>query len=167
MSGLAVSFVQKQKSVRGEQGSAIVETAMSSFILFMFIFGVMEAGFAMYSYYFISEAAREGTRYAIVRGSSLGTNCIAPGPPTCVAQTSDIRTYVKNLGFPGINPGNMTVAVSRAGYPSGVTCTPSAACNNPGNLVTVTVNYSFPLSVPFLPLRTYSMSSSSAMVIAQ
>ena len=47
-----------------------METAMSMIILLTFMFGVMEAGFALYSYHFISEAAREGTRYAIVRGAT-------------------------------------------------------------------------------------------------
>jgi Flp pilus assembly protein TadG len=156
-------FALNVRSARGEEGSAIMETAMSSMILLTFMFGVMETGFALYSYHFISEAAREGTRYAIVRGSS----CVNPTDFTsaCPASTSDIQNYVKNLGFPGINPNNMTVTVANAGYPAGVTCTPSASCNNPGNLVTVTVQYNFPLTVPFVPAHTYSMSSTAAMII--
>jgi Flp pilus assembly protein TadG len=162
-----VSFALMQRRAQNERGSAILETAMSMIILLSFLFGIMETGFAAYSYHFISEAAREGTRYAIVRGATAGPNCTAPGPPTCAAQSADIQTYVKNLGFPGINPDNMTVTAAWSGYPAGVTCTPSASCNNPGNLVTVTVQYNFPLTVPFVPAHTYSMASSSAMVISQ
>ncbi len=122
--------------------------AMSLTILLSFMFGVWEVGLALYSDHFVSEAAREGTRYAIVRGSSAGAaNCTAPGPPTCIAQTADIQTYVEYLGFPGINPGRMTVTPSWSAYPTGASCTPSAACNNPGNLVTVKVQYSFPVVV--------------------
>jgi Flp pilus assembly protein TadG len=150
-----------------EEGQSLVEMAMSLTILLTFVFAVWEIGFGLYSYHFVSEAAREGTRYAMVRGSSLGTNCAAPGPPTCIAQSADIQTYVKDLGFPGINPTLMTVTPSWAGYPTGTTCSPSAACNNPGNLVTVKVQYNFPLNVPFLPAHTYSLSSQSAMIIAQ
>lgn len=143
-----------------------METAMSSIILLTFMFGVIEAGFAVYSYHFISEAAREGTRYAIVRGSLAGTaNCAAPGPPTCIAQSADIQTYVKGLGFPGINPGNMTVTPIWSVYPNSTSCPATGPCNSPGNLITITVTYSFPLAVPFIPAHTYAMSSTAAMII--
>jgi hypothetical protein len=165
----AISFALKQKSAWGEEGSVIMETAMSSIILLTFMFGVIETGFALYSYHFISEAAREGTRYAIVRGSSLGTNCTAPGPPTCIAQggndTGDIATYVKNLGFPGINPNNMTVNSAWSAYANGSSCPATGPCNSPGNLITITVTYNFPLTVPFIPAHTYAMSSTAAMII--
>jgi Flp pilus assembly protein TadG len=159
-------IAREQRGAGGEEGSAIMETAMSSIILLTFMFGVMEAGFALYSYHFISEAVREGTRYAIVRGSSAGTtNCAAPGPPTCIAQSADIQTYVKNLGFPGINPGNMTVTPAWSAYANGSSCPGTGPCNSPGNLITITVTYSFPLTVPFIPAHTYTMSSTAAMII--
>jgi Flp pilus assembly protein TadG len=166
----AMRLARKQRRESGECGSAIVETAMSITILLTFLFGVMEGCFMLYSYHFISDAAREGTRYAIVRGSTAGTlNCTAPGPPTCIAQggndTGDIATYVKNIGFPGINPGNMTVNTVWSAYSHGSTC--GTPCNSPGNLVTVTVTYNFPLTVPFVPAHTFALSSSSAMVISQ
>jgi Flp pilus assembly protein TadG len=151
--------------VWSEEGSAIMETAMSSIILLTFMFGVIETGFAFYSYHFISEAAREGSRYAMVRGSSAGSACATYSSSACQASTSDIQNYVKNLGFPGIDPGQITVTVANAGYPAGVVCSPSASCNNPGNMVTVKVDYSFPLVVPFIPAHTYAMSSTAAMVI--
>jgi Flp pilus assembly protein TadG len=128
-------------------------------IFLAFLIGVIEVSFGLYSYHFISSAAREGTRYAIVRGSTCSGFASA-----CPAQVSDIQSYVKNLGFPGINPGNMNVSVAWAPYPPGAICSP---CNNPGNLVTVTVQYSFPLTVPFVPAHTFTMTSQSAMVIAQ
>jgi Flp pilus assembly protein TadG len=157
--------IRRLKSTRrsyGESGSAILETALSASIFLTFLFAVMEVGFGLYSYHFISEAAREGTRYAIVRGSACTGFTSA-----CPATKANIQSYVENLGFPGINPSNMTVTVTYAAYPTGVTCTPSSLCNNPGNLVTVTVQYSFPLNVPFVPAHTYSMSSTSSMIISQ
>jgi Flp pilus assembly protein TadG len=160
-----------RRQLQDEEGQTIVETAMSIIILLTFMFGVFEAGLAIYSYHFISEAAREGTRYAIVRGSSAGTTaCTAPGPPTCIAQggsnTGDIATYVKYLGFPGINPGNMTVNSSWSAYANGSSCPASPSpCNSPGNLVTIVVTYNFPLTVTFVPKKTYAMSSTAAMII--
>jgi Flp pilus assembly protein TadG len=154
-----------RRRLHDEEGQTIVETAMSMIILLTFMFGVFEAGFAIYSYHFISEAAREGTRYAIVRGSSAGPACTVPGPPTCSAQTADIQTYVEYLGFPGINPGNMTVTPSWSAYANGSSCPATPPCNSPGNLVTIKVTYNFPLTVPFVPKQTYAMSSTSAMII--
>src|SRR5260370_8478538 len=102
----------------------------------------------------------------MVRGSLAGTaNCTAPGPPTCQAQSADIQTYVKGLGFPGINPGNMTVTPVWSAYTSGKTCPTTGPCNSPGNLITIQVQYNFPLTVPFVPLQTYAMSSTAAMII--
>jgi Flp pilus assembly protein TadG len=161
---------RKHGRVWSEEGSAILETAMSIMILLTFMFGVIETGLALYSYHFISEAAREGTRYAIVRGSLAGTlACAAPGPPTCQAQggnnTGDIATYVKNLGFPGINPNNMTVNSAWSTYVHGSSCPATGPCNSPGNLITITVTYNFPLTVPFIPAQTWAMSSTAAMII--
>jgi Flp pilus assembly protein TadG len=163
---------RKHGRVWSEEGSVIMETAMSIMILLTFMFGVIETGFALYSYHFISEAAREGTRYAIVRGSTAGTlNCSAPGPPTCKAQggndIGDIATYVKNLGFPGINPNNMTVKSAWSAYAKGTSCPATGPCNSPGNLITITVIYNFPLTVPFIPAHTYTMTSTAAMIIQQ
>jgi Flp pilus assembly protein TadG len=162
----------RQRGSRGEEGSAILETALSIVVLFTFLFGIMETGFALYSYHFIADAAREGARYAIVRGSTAGTTpCAAPGLATCIAQggtdTGDIATYVKTLGFPGINPSYMTVNSAWSIYAHGTTCPVSPPCNSPGNLVRVIVTYNFPLNLPFFPPKTFAMSSTAAMIIQQ
>jgi Flp pilus assembly protein TadG len=158
-------FAQAMKHARhqtdDEQGSTLVETALSIVILLAFIFGIMETGFALYTYHFIAEAAREGTRYAIVRGSTCTGFASA-----CPAATSDIQSYVKNLGFPGIDMSKMTVSPTWSAYTSGSPCSPGF-CNSPGNLITVTVNYNFPLSIPFVPAQTIALSSTSAMIISQ
>lgn len=149
------------KQGTAEQGSSLVEMALSLVILLTVLFGLIEMCLALYTYHFISEAAREGTRYAIVRGSSCQF------PSACPAAATDIQNYVESLGFPGINPSAMTVTTTWSPYPAGGTCTPSASCNNPGNSVQVQVQYKFPLSIPFIPARTLSMSSTSQMVISQ
>lgn len=149
-------------AVRDEQGAAIVEFAMAAVLLLMVLFGIMAMTVALYSYNVVSELAREGTRYAIVRGSACTTFATA-----CPAISGDIQTYVKNLGFPGINPNNLTAATAWSPTLAGAICQPSALCNNPGNQVQVTVSYQFPLVIPFLSSQTLSMSSTSEMVISQ
>jgi Flp pilus assembly protein TadG len=156
----------RQRGSQAEEGSVILETALSLVILLTFLFGIMETGLALYSYHFIAEAAREGARYAIVRGSTAGTTpCTAPGSATCLAQGGDIATYVKTLGFPGINPSYMTVNSAWSPYAHGTTC--PTTCNSPGNLVTVTVQYNFPMNLPFFPPKTFAISSTAAMIIQQ
>ncbi|MGB8477539.1 MAG: TadE/TadG family type IV pilus assembly protein [Acidobacteriaceae bacterium] len=145
-----------------EQGSSIIEMSLSLLVLLAIMFGLIEICFALYTYHFISNAAREGSRYAIVHGSA----CLNGGA-SCTVTTDQIQTYVEDLGFPGINPSAMTVTTTYAAYPAGGTCTPSAACNNPGNLATVTVSYNFPLSIPFVSSSVIAMSSTSSMVISQ
>jgi Flp pilus assembly protein TadG len=162
----ATRHTQFRHRVCDERGSAMLEIALSCLMFLSFLFGIMEISLAVYSYHVVAESAREATRYAIVRGGTFSNACTTPGWATCQAQPADIQTYVRNLNL-GLNPNNVTVTTAWASYPAGVTCTPSASCNNPGNLVTVTVQYNFPLSIPFVPPRTLAMSSTSAMVISQ
>jgi Flp pilus assembly protein TadG len=150
---------QRRNRRQGEEGASTVEFAVSVVALIMIVVGIMEMSLALYSYNFVSEAAREGSRYAMVRAS-----CTSP----CTAESATgIQTYVKGLTYPGIAPANITVTTVYSAYPAGTTCTPLSSCTNPGNLVTVTVQYQFPLSIPFMTQRTLTMSSSSAIVISQ
>lgn len=161
--GLRAEYPQWLRRAHCEHGSTLVETALSLVVLLTVALGVMEMSLALYTYHFISDAAREGTRYAIVRGSSCPASlsgCPAAG------SSVDVQTYVRGLGFPGITPNLMTATTT---FPTtGASCTPQATpCNNPGNLVRVVVVYQFPLSIPFLAARTLRMSSTSQMVISQ
>jgi Flp pilus assembly protein TadG len=145
----------------GERGSSMVEFALGASLLFMVVFGIIAMSLALYSYNVVSEAAREGTRYAIVRGMKCHFST------ACPASGTDIQNYVQSLGFPGINPSNLTAITAWSAYPVGTLCAPSASCKNPGNQVKVTVSYQFPLVIPFVPSQTLSMSSTAEMVISQ
>ncbi len=83
---------------------------MSTVIFLTFLFAVMETAFALYSYFFLAEAAREGARYAIVRGSTAGGGaaCASYSSSNCQASAANIESYIQNLGFPGISASNMT-----------------------------------------------------------
>lgn len=147
--------------LRDERGAGLIEFALGAMVLFMIVFGVLSLCFAFYSYNVVSESAREATRYAIVRGSAC--NSFAD----CNITAAQLQTHIKGLGFPGINPSNLTSTTTWAAYPAGGTCQPSASCNNPGNQVTVTVTYNFRLAIPFVTIRTLGMTNTAAMVISQ
>jgi hypothetical protein len=80
-----------------------------------------------------------------------------------MASSGNVQSYVQNLGF--LNPNNMMVSTVWSAYVSGNSCPTTPPCNSPGNQVIVTVQYNYPLNVPFLPPKTYAMSSTAAMII--
>jgi Flp pilus assembly protein TadG len=124
----------------------------------MSVVGIIYMAWALYTYNIVSEAAREGARFAIVRGSACTTFATA-----CPATSTDVQNYVQHLGFPGSS--NMLATAAWFPSPGGGTCTP---CTNiKGNQVQVTVTYSFPVAIPFVPKRTLSMSNTAEMVISQ
>jgi Flp pilus assembly protein TadG len=151
----------------------------------MFFFGIIDFSRALYAYHFISNAAREGTRYAIVRGGSCNTWTVA-----CPAQPTDVQTFVQNSANGiGLNPAALSVnaTYSVPTYDSGgsqvVSCSLNSATglyDNPGCVVQVQVQYGFNFIFPFMPSGTCTlqagsqtvtanicMSSSSQMVISQ
>jgi len=140
------------KAIRNEEGSALVEFALSSIVLFMTLFGLMAVCTALYSYLFVSEAAREASRYAIVRGNSCTGLSDCPG-----ITSAQLNTYVKSLSYPGINQGNLSATAN---------FTPD---KNPGSIVSVTVTYNLALNIPFWPKtgRAMQLSSTSQMAISQ
>jgi Flp pilus assembly protein TadG len=158
---VAMRRCQIPRLLRREDGQSVVETAISAMGVLGLFFGVMEMSLALYTYHYVSEAARQATRYAMVRGSSCSGFTSA-----CPAAASDIQNYVRGLDFPGIVPANVTVTTT---WPTtGAACTPSSLpCNNPGNVVKVKVVYSFPVTIPFVPNSTLALSSTSQMVISQ
>jgi Flp pilus assembly protein TadG len=142
---------------RAESGNASVEVAMSAGVLFLLVMGLMNMSQGVYTYHYVAEAAREGSRYAIVHGNVSGS----------IATPDSIQAYVRGLGYPGIKSSSMTVTTTWAGYPAGVVCAPSTSCNNPGNMATVKASYAFPVTIPMMGTKTLTMTSTSSMVISQ
>jgi Flp pilus assembly protein TadG len=139
----------------------MVETALSMFILFSVMFGLIELCLALYTFHYVSDAAREGSRYAIVHGSTCSVSGVS-----CTVTSAQIQTYVVNLGYPGINSSNLTVTTTWSAYPVGGTCV-AVGCNGPGDRATVLAKYNFNLAIPFVRTTALNLTSTSSMVIAQ
>ena len=166
--------IQRCRLLRDDSGASLIEMAVSCAVLLAAFFGVFEFSLASYTYHYVSESAREGARYAMVRGSTSCTN--TPNLSGCKATATQISNYVKNLGYPGINSAsNMTVNVS---WLTGTTVTGGSnttttwaacagTCNLPGNMVKVVVTYAFPLAVPFSTITTLNVTSTAQMVVSQ
>jgi len=129
-------------SESAQGGQSLAELPIVIVLLLLVTFGIVDAGRLIYAYNLVSSSAREGTRYAVVRGSSSGR----------AAAAADITSFVqsKTLGMP--------VAVA-------VTWNPD---NAPGSTVVVAVTSDFAPIAP-LPLvpNTVKLGSTSRMVISR
>src|ERR1700691_2134643 len=151
-------------SRRGARGQALFEILVSLIVFITMLLAVIQMGLAAYSYHFISEAAREGARWAMVRGSACTSFTTA-----CPAALTDIQSYVTGLGYPGINTAAsaMTVTASWCGPTSSTPPACSTGTNAPGQIVRVAIQYKFPVGIPFVPASTITMNAMSQMVISQ
>jgi Flp pilus assembly protein TadG len=143
--------------LKDENGSNLIEFALV-FMVFMSLFlGIVDFSRALYTYHFLSNASREATRWAAVRGAT----CVNDGSCTAAASPSDIQTYVTNITPPGVNSAQLTTTPSWPG--TGATC--PGGGNNPGCPVEVQVSYPFTFIVPFISTAPLTLSSSSEMTI--
>jgi len=149
---IPMSSARRRSLANDVDGSALIEFALTSSLLFTLLFCFMEICLVFYSYDLISEAAREGTRYAMYRGAS----CPNSTTPTCEVTASQVNTYVSGLVWPNLAGGTITPATT---YPSGN--------ENVGSTVQVTVTYVFPIKMPFVPTHSITMASTSVMPILQ
>ena len=147
---------------RGARGQAQIEILLSLIVFITMLLAVIQMGLAAYSYHFISEAAREGARWAMVRGSACTSFTTA-----CPAALTDIQNYVTGLAYPGITASAMTVTASWCGPTSSTPPACSTGTNAPGQIVRVAVQYKFPVGIPFVPASTITMNAMSQMVISQ
>lgn len=177
----------RHNTVRSEQGSTLVETAIAATLMLGVVFSLFELFMAFYSYHYVSYIARDAARYAIVRGTDCSKDSATM--PNCDVTQAELQTYLRSINFPGINPNNITVTMSwysavytetntsistswapclaaSGGVPNGCDLAPSGNATS-GNAVKVTVSYLLPLDLPFFSNQSLTMSSSSQMVIAQ
>jgi hypothetical protein len=161
---------QLQRARARQRGTTLLESAVMISVLLLMMFGVVGFGTALYTYHFVSNTAREATRWASVRGtasSGTGLSCTGDGSPGgCPAGPSDVNAYVQNLSTGiGLDPAKVTTTTTWVAPPNNL-----AACasqhNSPGCVVKVQVQYSFQFLFPLLP-SGFTMQSTSQMVISQ
>lgn len=161
-----------EMKLRYQRGASMVEFAIACTTFLLVLFGIVEFARVLYLYHTVSNAARLGTRWAIVRGS--GCTVL----DHCNATSSDIQTYVQSV-VPLVDTTSSTVSgCSSAGlcitatWSSGTGS--SAACdsatpsgnNSQGHVVCVTAAYPFNFAVPFVSTNALTLSSTSQMVIS-
>jgi hypothetical protein len=138
---------------RGETGSSLVESSLCLMIAFCMMFGLIEVSLACYAREYISEVAYEGTRYAMVRGSTCETSLGA----SCTTTTTAVSTYVSSgTGLPNLAGGAMTVTTT---FPDGN--------ESPGSRVKIAISYAFPYHIPLVTRSTLTMTTASEVYFVQ
>lgn len=161
-------------SLSDDTGSNLVEMAITSSVLLAMLLGICQISFALYISQFTSDAARQASRYAMVRGS---TSCLnTPNLTNCDASATEIQNFVQGLDFPGIQTSNVTATTTwcaasttqpTSSSPTSWSSCSSGTSNAPGNLVEVNVSYPLTFTIPFVHTFSLNIASQSQMVIAQ
>ena len=71
---------------QGERGNTMIEFGLSFVLFFCIILGVLDVARGIYTYSFLEGAAKEGSRYAMVHGSSSGSQATSSSVQTVVQQ---------------------------------------------------------------------------------
>jgi Flp pilus assembly protein TadG len=149
--GLA-SFRRGKMGLREDEGSTLIEFAVTLPALFGLIFCFINICLMLYTFEMCSQSAREGTRYAMVRGAS----CPSTASPTCEVTAAQVNTYVSRVTWPNVAGGTVTPNTT---YPDGN--------ESVGSHVQVTVTYTYHLMLPFVPNKTFTFVSTSKTTIIQ
>jgi len=146
----------------------MAEFAIVAPLFFLLLFGIIEAGRFIFYYEVLSNATREGARYAIVNGSSslsCPTGPAYPGSRDCDPDGSDVVVAVRKSAFGVLGTA---VNVERCWWYDDGTCdfsTHGAGDNGRGATVTVTASYTYSSLVPLVPLPNITVTAESSLVI--
>lgn len=133
----------RRRALRDERGAALVEFAVTSLLFFTIAMGTLEFGRMIMDYSIVSNAAREGVRYAAVRGNASGH----------VATATEVQNYVAGRSVGLLSASNVAVT-----WPTN---------KNQGSLVQVQVTYDFTPIVALLPSQTVRLRSTTEMTIVR
>jgi hypothetical protein len=131
-----------RKKKFSKNGAALSEFALVAVVFFILFFGIIDISRLRLKYHYVANAAREGTRYAIVHGSTS----LSP------ASDADVKAYVESMSL--VDPNDNVVTL----WPDGN--------NDPKSRVIVRVEYPFKFFLPFWFGPPITLSSQSEMVIS-
>ncbi len=140
---MTVTHKYRTQVKRYQHGQVLVEAALTAVVFFLLMFGIVVFSQLTRANEWVSHAAREGTRYAIVHGA----DSLSP------ATQDSIRTYLLQQ-FVAFDPAKLTVTAT---WPEG---------NEPGRPVTVQVQYVSDPLIPFVVSTSVTLHSTSTMLIS-
>ena len=141
---------------RRQQGQAAIEFALVVVFLVVLLVSILEMTMFIYTYAALTNAAKEGVRYAVVHGTSSGLTVTgsavsSPWPPCATAATGSLLSTVQT--YASLSLHNTSTMSIDACYPDGD--------NKPGSAVQVRVSYPYQ---PIFGLRWASVTVSASSV---
>ena len=156
-------MIQHSRRRNADKGTALVEFSLAAFTILVLLFGIIDVGRAAYAYDWVSNAARLGTRFMIVRGTNCPNNPVLL-PGGCPATAQNLSDYITNASGTGINTSGIDtsqVTVSSECITAAVFAPPPCADKW---WVQVKVQYEFRFLSPLVPL-SWQMQSISRVVV--
>ncbi|WP_117233165.1 TadE/TadG family type IV pilus assembly protein [Vibrio maerlii] len=144
-------MVSARFSRHRQSGVTIVEFSIVALVFFLLLFATVEGARYIYSQTAVAHAAREGVRYAIVRGNDAAKDSLraddAPASKDQISSFVNQRSSLNGLTVTTTwNLDSDDVPIKDSGQP-----------------VTVSVSYQFQSAVPFIP--SANLTSASTGVI--
>lgn len=134
-------------------GQALVEFSIVSFILCILLLSTLEISRLVLVYTTLANAAREGSRYAVVHGSSR-TGSGVDGPSGPGANPTEVVTVVRNFAGTGsLSNSRLTITVT---YPGG--------SNAPGQVVDVSAVYAYNALSTYIPFNVRLGSAAEGVI---
>ncbi|HSO28333.1 MAG TPA: TadE/TadG family type IV pilus assembly protein [Candidatus Sulfomarinibacteraceae bacterium] len=135
----------------------MAEFAIVAPIFFLIVFAIIDFGRYVYYVQVLNNAAREGTRYAIVHGANSLSPTGPPHDPSGAAVIETVRNYA--IGVVGAEDASTLTITPTWGTP------PAVPDNDRETAVTVEVTYAFHSVIPLVPLPPISVKGASTLVI--
>lgn len=121
---------------RNEKGQSLTEFALTLVILITLIAGIADLGRMFFAYIVIRDAAQEGAVYGSIADKSDLTNF-----------RSEVESRVKEAFTDPDDPSNTPIDISKLVVQTDLI---GATCAAPGSAIKVKVDYSVPVTMPFL-----------------
>ena len=162
-------MTQKAKSFKSlkctQSGQSMVEFALVVTFIFLLFVGIVQMILLMYAYNTLANAAKEGVRYAVTHGTSLGaSSCSGPGtgksvtpPINCTDNKGDKVVSYGVMPFAAASFQNISTTNNNCTTPVGNTINVcydpnkanssnssfQQACSEAGCLVSVTISHTY------------------------
>jgi hypothetical protein len=127
-------MIERFRSQSGQQGQAMVETALMILVVLLLLMGIIQFGFIFYAHVRVSNAAREGAR--------AGSLWLMNGNPDELCDRVEVGVWSE---LPAdAEQEDVTMEITLTGGPYQCLGSPAVAAGEP---ITVTVTYDYDLPV--------------------
>jgi len=167
---------ERGRARRGDvAGQGLAEFALVLPIFLLVVFGMVDVGRVVWATDNITNAAREGARYASIHGGSFITTCpVGPSmtgtpSPSCPTWSPDSKQPIRDAARAYFDPTNSGASIWVCYYTT-TSCSgdtdQSAATNARGTYVTVTIQMSVPiLTGTLLGLHGFTVNAHSTVLV--